>query len=147
MKPLIRFAEIGQKNTASNPQALLRFVHPDRILNTGVPSKAKKERKKEQKSQLLFVFTQNILNTVLFWAAVNCPYMENSIWQLVPWLLLRPCECCYESNVFNTNRHLKSEQRCPLLHKKKKVWDKYQQLDGRKSISLSCSNIRGRESI
>lgn len=49
MKPLIRFPEIGQKNAASNPQALLRFVHPDRILNTGVPSKAKKERKKRTK--------------------------------------------------------------------------------------------------
>lgn len=66
MKPVIRFAEIGQKDTASNPQAPLRFVHPDRILNTRVPFKAKKKEKEEQKSHLLFVFTQNILNTVLF---------------------------------------------------------------------------------
>lgn len=52
MKPVIRFAEIGQNKTASNPQAPLRFVHLDRILNTGVPSKAKKERKKRTKVTL-----------------------------------------------------------------------------------------------
>lgn len=48
MKPVIRFAEIGQKNTASNPQAPLRFVHPDRILNTRVPFKAKKKKRKNK---------------------------------------------------------------------------------------------------
>lgn len=70
MEPVISFSEIGQDNNASKPQTLLRFVHPNVILNTGSLSKERKSIFSERKQQVW------LLSMVLFWAAVNCPYME-----------------------------------------------------------------------
>lgn len=70
MKPVVRFSEIGQDNNAPKPQAPLRFVPPDVIVNTGAVSKERKSIFSERKQQVW------LLSMVLFWAAVNCPYME-----------------------------------------------------------------------